>query len=185
MAMHSSNPLELLIKANQGNKEAYKKLLEFLWAHSKGQIKSTLRAYKSFPTEAMDDIAQEILMTFHNTHQTFDVSRPFIPWINSIIRHKAIDFIRRKDFRVMMEGADLDIIKETWAIEEEEDRIGSEELLKLIDELPSEQSQILKLAKIEGFSSKEIAEKLQLSDSNVKVIIHRSVKQLKKLASSL
>jgi len=176
------DPLTLLIKANEGDKLSYEKLLLWLDEHSHAQLKKGLSRYYNFPREAFDDITQDVLITFHHSHQTFDTKRPLLPWINSIIRHKMIDFMRRKDFVVMMNGADIEILKGSWIIEDEATD-EADELLKLIEELPQQQYEVLKLAKIEGYSSKEIAKELNLSDSNVKVILHRAVKQLKKLAS--
>ena len=178
-------PLELLIRANNGDKSSYESLLSWLNHHSHLQLKKGLSRYYNFPKEAFDDITQEVLITFHTTHQTFDTNRPLLPWVNAIIRHKMIDFMRRKDFVVMMTGTDIEILKGSWIIEDETTSDDSNDLMKLIEELPGQQYDILKLAKIEGYSSKEIAKELKLTDSNVKVTLHRAVKKLKKLASSL
>jgi RNA polymerase sigma-70 factor (ECF subfamily) len=178
-------PLELLIRANTGDKLSYERLLEWLDGHCHLQLKKGLSRYYHFPKEAFDDITQDVLITFHTSHQTFDISRPLLPWINSIIRHKMIDFIRKKDFVVMMSGPDIEILKGSWIIEEESENLDSPDLMKLIESLPPQQYEILKLAKIEGYSSKEIAAELNLSDSNVKVSLHRAIMKLKKLVSSL
>lgn len=174
-------PLELLRKSNQGDKASYEKLLLWLQGHCKIQLKKGLSRYYSFPEQALDDITQEVLISFHETHQTFNETRPLLPWINAIIRHKMIDFIRRKDFVVVMTATDIEVLKGKWLIEEQEDDMSGD-LYQLIERLPADQFEILKLAKIEGYSSKEIAKELNLSDSNVKVIIHRAVKMLKKLS---
>lgn len=175
--------LELLLSANAGNKAAYAELLSWLSKHAEVQIKINLRNYYNFPAQGIDDIIQDVLITFHQTHQTFDPSRPLLPWINAIIKYKAIDFLRRKEFRVTMTAAEVETIKEKWhKDDEEEDK--QEELIRLIESLPAEQKEVLKLAKLEGFSGKEIALKLNLSESNVKVIIHRAIKQIKKITSS-
>jgi RNA polymerase sigma-70 factor (ECF subfamily) len=181
-SMIEIDPLDLLRNANKGDRAAYEKLLLWLESHCKVQLKKGLSRYYSFPQQAFDDITQEVLISFHETHQTFDETRPLLPWVNTIIRHKMIDFIRRKDFIVVMTGTDIEVLKGEWLLEEEEDD-KSQDLLALIERLPADQVDILKLAKIEGYSSKEIAKELNLSDSNVKVIIHRAVKMLKKLSS--
>lgn len=178
-------PIELLIRANNGDNVSYERLLGWLNDHCQLQLKKGMSRYYNFPKQAFDDITQDVLITFHTTHQTFDCNRPLLPWINAIIRHKMIDFMRRKDFVVMMNGPDIEILKGSWIIEEDFSVSDSSDLLKLIEELPSQQYEILKLAKIEGYSSKEIAQELNLTDSNVKVALHRAIKKLKKLASGL
>lgn len=181
VAMTDIEPLDLLRKANKGDKASYERLLLWLQEHCAVQLKKGLSRYYNFPQQALDDITQEVLISFHETHQTFDENRPLLPWINTMIRHKMIDFIRRKDFVVVMTGTDVEVLKGRWILEEEEEN-KSDDLLQLIERLPPDQVQILKLAKIEGYSSKEIAKELNLSDSNVKVIIHRAMKMLKKLS---
>lgn len=183
--MQVADLVQLLRRSNAGDSEAYHQLLSWLNEHALKQIRQALKSYASFPREAFDDICQDVLITFHQVHQTFDLERPFLPWINTIIRHKTIDFIRRKEFKAVMSSVDVEIIRETFAIEEDEARLGKEELLKLIDQLPHQQQQVLTLAKLEGHSSKDIALKLNLSDSNVKVMIHRAIKELKRRASSV
>jgi RNA polymerase sigma-70 factor (ECF subfamily) len=174
---------ELLIEANKGNQASYERLLLWLSEHCKTQLKNGLSRYYNFPKEAFDDITQEVLITFHTIHQTYDSSRPLLPWINSIIRHKMIDFIRKKDFVVMMNGPDIEILKGSWIIDDENVSVANADHLKIIIQtLPSEHYEILKLSKIEGYSSKEIARELNLTDSNVKVTLHRMLKKLKKLA---
>jgi RNA polymerase sigma-70 factor (ECF subfamily) len=178
-------PIDLLLKSNQGDQVAYESLLKWLNEHCHQQLKSGTSRYYNFPKEAFDDISQDVLLTFHTSHQTFDTSKPLLPWVNAIIRHKMIDFMRKKDFVVMMSGPDIEILKGSWIIEEELAQTDTADLSQLMESLGQQQYEILKLAKIEGYSSKEIAQELNLSDSNVKVSLHRTLKKLKKLAVSL
>ncbi len=183
--MTYTQPVDLLILAHKGDSRAYAELLSWLATHCHQQLRRGLKNYYNFPAQSFDDVTQEVLITFHQTHQSFDETRPLLPWINSIIKHKMIDFIRRKDFVVSMTRIDLDIFQEIWSFDDENEFLENKDLLVLIETLPEQQKKILMLSKIEGFSSKEIAKKLELSDSNVKVIIHRAIKELQKLASSL
>lgn len=173
------NQNELLQRANTGDKTAYQELLAWLLMYSKQQLKWGLHQYKNFPEQSKDDIVQEVLLTFHQTHQTFDSGRPLIPWVNAIIKHKTIDFIRKKDFRVQMESFDLDLFSEIWSINDEDEQKDPQVINQMLENLNREEKAILLLAKIEGYSSKEIAKKLNLSDANVKVQIHRALKKLK------
>lgn len=181
--MENETILHLLLMANAGDRLAYKELLEWLQKHCLTQVSSALRIYNDFPKELIKDISQEVLITFHQTHQSFDTKRPFLPWINTLIRYKSIDFLRKKDFRVQMSGVDLDLIAETWPGADEKDPVETEEFMILIEELPPKQSRILKLSKLEGLTNKEIAQELNMSESNVKVSIHRAISFLKKLVS--
>ncbi len=47
-------------------------------------------------TEAdRDDVAQEACMRMYRRLETWDRSRPFLPWYRTLIRHVAIDHLRR------------------------------------------------------------------------------------------
>lgn len=172
----------LILRSFSGDKAAYGELLAWLQEHCQGQLKMGLRTFNNFPRELILDINQEVLLAFHQTHQTFDTSRSIYPWINALIRHKTIDFIRRKDFRVNMTGVDIEIVQKSWSTEDE-DPIESEDVLKLLYTLPSKQAEIIRLSKIEGYSNREIASDLNITESNVKVSIFRGLKVLKKIVS--
>lgn len=82
-----------------------------------------------------------------------------------------------------MAGIDLELIKDSWEARKEQDPVESQETLGLLNDLPSKQAEIIRLSKIEGYSNKEIAEEMKMSESNVKVSIFRALKFLKKLNS--
>ena len=58
--------------------------------------------------------------------------------------------------------------------------INREMLEKLLRTLPDEQREIVVLRYIEEFSMKEIAKIVDKSPGHVRVIIHRSIKELRK-----
>ncbi len=172
--------LTLLLRSYTGDSGAYHEILQWLQGHCQSQIKTGLRSYKNFPKELRDDITQEVLLAFHQVHQTFDTTRSFYPWINSLIRHKTIDYLRRKDFRTQMSGVDLETIKDFWEAEPEQDPVESQDTLGLLNSLPAKQAGIIRLSKIEGYTNKEIADEMKMTESNVKVSIFRALKFLKK-----
>ena len=52
-------------------------------------------------------------------------------------------------------------------------------LARLMAQLPSPQDDIVRLRDIEGFSYREIAEKLNLSETQVRVYLHRGRQRLR------
>lgn len=175
--------VKLLKKAFQGDRNAYEELLSALASHCQKQLKIGLRQYRDFPTELKQDITQEVLISFHQFHHTFDLSQPFFPWFNTLIRHKTIDFIRRKDFRVFMKGVDAEGLKKFWIAETQEDPVEAKEIFGWLAPLPRKQAELLILAKVQEYSNKEIAERLKMTESNVKVSIFRALNVLRRNAS--
>lgn len=82
-----------------------------------------------------------------------------------------------------MRGVDLEIVKFSWIEEPKADPVETEETLKLLDQLPSRHAEILRLSKIEGHSNREIATELKITEANVKVIVFRALKALKRSLS--
>jgi len=178
-----NTPESYLIKSLAGDANSFEILLKWLVKYSSTQIAHGLKNYFSFPKEHYQDITQEVLITFHQSYHSFDQSRPFIPWINAIIKHKLIDFIRRKDFSVMMNGVELEKISGNLLIDESNDSINKDHLDILLSKLAPIDYQILMLSKMEGYSNLEISKKLNISLSNIKVRMHRALKFLKKSSS--
>jgi len=176
--------LELLKKSDLGDSAAYELLLKEIQHHSLKVVRLQLRFYKNFPVEMIHDIVQDILVTFHETHQSFDRSRPITPWINTVIKHKTIDFLRKKDFRVQMSAAEWSQLL-LESSNSSDDSISLKELLDQIGKLSPEYQKIIELAKIEGLSMLELSKRLTLSESNAKVTLHRALKTLDSLLNKI
>ena len=54
-----------------------------------------------------EDIVQDVLLAIHLKRQTWDVDRPFGPWIMTIARNKLIDARRRRGNRLTLPIDDL------------------------------------------------------------------------------
>ena len=71
-----------------GDERAYQRLL--------GELHRWLtRWYRGrLPAALVDDASQEALIAVHNSRNTYEPSRPFVPWLMSIARHKWADQLR-------------------------------------------------------------------------------------------
>jgi RNA polymerase sigma-70 factor (ECF subfamily) len=63
------------------------------------------------------------------------------------------------------------------------EQINAQDLISLVNELPSRAAIVLKLYAIEGYAHKEIAEKLAISEGTSKSQLHRARTLLKQLLS--
>ncbi len=173
----------LILQSDAGDRIAYRELLLWLDKHARTFVSRGLSPYRNFPKELCGDIVQEVLIAFHETHQTFDRDRPVLPWINAIIRHKMIDFLRKKDFRVLMNGVDWETLTETLEGNSFIDPVEVSEANAALASLSEKDAEFIRLAKIEGLSTEEMSKKLGLSESNVKVSLHRAMKALREIVS--
>jgi len=76
--------------AQAGDRVAYEKLLSECIPF----IKRVARSH-TVPSNCIDDVVQETLLTVHQARQTYDPSRSFTAWLKTIAQRRAIDGLRR------------------------------------------------------------------------------------------
>lgn len=167
---------DLMIAAQSGDKKAYRQVFEEITP----MIKSFIAKRINKP-EDIDEITQEILMSVHKASQTYDSSRPFKTWLYAIIKFRLSDYLRTV-YRNAERGLDSFDEKE-FELSNDDDSEQSfddgEMIAKMLDALPEKQQKIIKMTKIDGFSIKETAQKMDMSESAVKVTVHRALDKLK------
>ena len=128
-----------------------------------------------------EDCVQETLIAIHQARHTYDQHRPFRPWLFAIVRHKAIDTLRKQSSRQRVTSqyrVEQEILSQVSQQNEADNEIIRGHLLESLSE---EYREVLVLTKIIGFSVAEAAEKLGISESLVKVRVHRAIRKLKKM----
>jgi RNA polymerase sigma-70 factor (ECF subfamily) len=122
-----------------------------------------------------EDVVQETLLAIHLKRHTWDETRPFRPWVRAIIRHKLVDAARRRGFRVEVPVDDLtDVL--TAPIPDLERSVGGVE--RYLDELPARQKDVVQAVMLDGASVRNTASRLQTSEGNVRVALHRGLAAL-------
>jgi RNA polymerase sigma-70 factor (ECF subfamily) len=122
-----------------------------------------------------EDLVQETLIAVHNRRMSYDVGRPFIAWAFAMARYKLADAYRRRNIRAT---EPLDSADEVAADDETEAAGAKVDIERLLAELPAKQREAIRHMKIEGLSVAEAAERSGLSESSVKVSVHRGLKRL-------
>lgn len=104
-----------------------------------------------------------------------------VEWLYTVCRNRAIDVVRKEGrMRAFAEGEAENVTasgtRPGRALEAEETRAA---VLGLIERLPPNQQEVIRLKFQSGFSYKEISRITKLSVSNVGYLIHMAVKQLR------
>lgn len=100
-------------------------------------------------------------------------------WLYRIARNILIDYWRKKQ-SIYIEDTDAfqeDNSTTTADLLDKEQRLG--ELKKALDRLPDDMHLVVTMRFIEGYSCKQVARGLNLSESNIRVIQYRALKKLK------
>lgn len=124
--------------------------------------------------EALETLNIGFLKVFNNLQRWEGVSLQ--GWIRRIITNTAIDQIRSRALykeQPMPEDFDLPVSEELSS------RLGANDLMKLVESLPTEQKIVFNLFAIEGYKHKEIAETLNISEGTSKWYVSEARKNLK------
>ena len=152
----------LLEMYQQGNREAISQLLERHTRRVRDYVRMMVK-----DNDVADDLTQEILI---KVVKVLDEGRytdkgKFQPWLLRIAHNRVLDYFRaQKQVKTVSEASvGFDILGSKNIAEPSiEDEIISEqraeEIRALVDELPEEQREVVKMRYYEGLSFKEIAE---------------------------
>ena len=163
----------LLIDGLDGNAVAYHAFLKALSEHLRAFIR---RRLSGLPDE-VEDLVQETLLAVHNQRHTYDARLPLTAWVHAIARYKLIDLFRRRGSRDALH----DPLNDELAMFAHSDADAAEarrDLDKLLGRLPDRQRLPILHMKLEGLSVVEAAKLTGMSESAVKVGVHRGLKAL-------
>ncbi len=122
----------------------------------------------------VEDLVQETLLAIHLKRETWDAAQPFTSWAYAIAHYKLIDQFRRRRVR---RSEPLEAAESLFA-SSDEDPSAPLDISRLLGELPDRQRQVLSDVKLAGLSTAEAAQRSGMSESAVKVSVHRSLKAL-------
>lgn len=163
--------------AQDGDRAAYEQLLK--------DCLPLLRAIAGRYHRAADrreDVVQDVLLTLHRVRHTYDPARPFIHWLATIARRRAIDALRRRGRTEKVEIFDeqaYETFSDPEANREMSARDEAPALQSAIASLPEGQRQALELLKLRELSLAEASALTGKSVSALKVNVHRAIKALR------
>jgi RNA polymerase sigma-70 factor (ECF subfamily) len=123
---------------------------------------------------AAEEVTQEAFISVWRSGARFDAARGSVrSWLLSVVRNRAIDFLRSKAGKApKLDFDDESALEQRPAAERTEDealrRETAGEVRGAIANLPGEQAKVIELAYFGGFSHSEIAQMLQLPMGTVK-----------------
>ena len=174
MTEQTDNLEALMRQSLAGDSRAYAKLLL--------QVSRLLRPFLakrlSFSNE-VDDLLQEILISIHKARHPYDGKRPCKPWIYAIARFRLQDHLRAYYADQLRQADDLADWEEFLPDDVTETAISYESISGEVEKLPEKQATILRLMHQEGYTAKEVAARIGMKESAVKVAAHRAYRILR------
>jgi RNA polymerase sigma-70 factor, ECF subfamily len=167
----------LMRLAQDGDQMAYASLLVLLTSVTRQFVRRRLGGAVTW----VDDVVQETLLAIHGARHTYDPARPFAPWFYAIASNRMIDVLRRER-RVASHELGSDAVPDpTDAAGSRHSEIDGEAIRSALQTLPVRQRDVIEGLKYRDESVRDVAGRLGMSESAVKVTAHRGYRALKRL----
>lgn len=177
--MNIKDDISLIIEGCiKGNRDMQK----FLYDKTSGKLFAICLRYASDYNEAQDMLQEGYVKLFNNLHK-FQFTGLFISWASRVVTNNCIDLIRRKPNMYIISDENqpqtesFDISALDYLIEED--------LLKIIQSLPTGYRTIFNLHVVEGYGHKDIAELLNITEGTSKSQLNRARKLIQKKLQEL
>lgn len=162
----------LLRAAIEGDERAYADFLHQTAALVRGFVRRKIVQGGVDP----EDVVQETLLAIHVKRHTWRQDAPVLPWVYAIARFKLIDAFRRRGRRIEIE---IDQIAGSFA-EPETETVSERDINRALDGLPPAQRSVVSSVSVEGRSIGETAAKFGISETAVRVSLHRGLAAIAK-----
>ena len=165
---------ELLLRGLAGDAAAYHGFLQSLGGHLRAYFR---RRLTGLPDE-VEDLVQETLLAVHNQRHTYESGQPLTGWAYAIARYKMVDMLRHRSVRAALSDP-LDESAELLAASDSNASLEARrDVAQLLKDLPDRWRLPIVHVKLEGLSVAETALRTGMSESAVKVGVHRGLKAL-------
>jgi RNA polymerase sigma-70 factor (ECF subfamily) len=173
------NDETLVSECVSGNEKAQRLLFD----RYSGKMLGVSMRYINDKERAKDVLQDAFIKVFKNLKK-FKNDGSLEGWIRRIVVNTALDQIRKNKKRqsdVELDNSFLELTTNNFT----EERLQAESLMKIVQDLPDGYRTIFNLFAIEGYSHKEIAKKLNISENTSKSQYSRAKSVLREILNKL
>lgn len=172
--IYSAREQDLINGCRQGNKMAQKRLYDTY----SSKMHAVCYRYVRNQADAEDILIAAFTRIFSKISQFRDEGS-FEGWIRRIVVNESLTFLRSK--RAMYIETDLDHAEHQINYGHLEDHLAAEDLMNMISQLPDGYRVVFNMYAIDGYSHKEIATHLGISENTSKSQLSRARVYLQKM----
>ena len=166
---------DIIEKSKKGNSKAQYRLYEL---YAKAMYNTCYRMMNS-QMEAEDMLQEAFTEAFRKLH-TFRYDSTFGAWLKRIVINKCINEIKRRKAELNF-VEDIGIYGEKEEAEDYKAELSVVEIKKAMGQLPNGSKMIFSLYLLEGYDHREIAQILNVSESNSKSQYMRAKRKIKEI----
>jgi RNA polymerase sigma-70 factor (ECF subfamily) len=151
-------------------------IVEQIWIQFNAKLKLFILS-KVRDNALADDLLQEVFIKIHRLIGQLRDENKLQAWVYQVARNTVYDHLRKPGQKINFNVEEVDIIEEDSGNEYMSETI--EDMVKMMDEMPSEYCDVLCLTELGGMSHKEYAEKTGISLTAAKTRAFRARNMLK------
>lgn len=168
---------ELIAACKKENRRAQ----QLLFDRYSPTMNGTLKRYLKRTEDREDVLVEAFYKVLTNIHQ-FKGNGSFEGWIRRIMINEALMFLRKKhNFNMTVEIDDIDV---PWRSKAQAS-LEAQDILKLLDQLPTGYRTVFNLYVLEGYKHREIAELLGISINTSKSQLILAKKRLQEMLEQI
>lgn len=179
-ADESDRERELLTRVRDGDRDAFGQLVERYLQRAMALAMRLLRH-----REDAEDLVQDAFLAALQHIDSFDLSRPFWPWLSRIIVNRGLDLAAARSTRIS-QGLTEEVRDSRPSPAEAAER-GEirEEFRRTLATLPERRRLVVQLFEVDGFSVAEISKLLDSSPATIRWHLHVARRQLRNALAPL
>jgi RNA polymerase sigma-70 factor, ECF subfamily len=174
----SNDPDSVIAACKRNDSKAQRALIKLYY----GYVKSISLRYSSDNMLA-DEIINETFLKVFNNLDRYDEKQAFKGWLRTIVVNTAIDYYRKSNQQPEYEN--LDNVYLADLNEDVISHISAEEILELVRRLSPVYRMVFSLYVLDGYTHKEIAEKLGIKEGTSKSNLQDARKKLQSMILKL
>lgn len=164
---------KLIIDCKRGNRDSQKQLFELY----SPRFLSVCKRYMRTQEDAEDVLLQAFFKIYKNIYQ-YEGTGNFEGWMHRIVVNESLMALRKKtNFVLQLEVNNIQLAEKVTV----EDRLAYEEIIQLLDSLPTGYRTVFNLYVVEGYKHREIAELLGISINTSKSQLILAKKRMRDL----
>jgi len=155
---------------------------EKLYKHFYGYAMSVALRYSNSKNESAEILNESFFKVFTRLDK-YDFSRSFRAWLRRIVINTSIDYYRAN--KKYQQSSEISAAEEKTYDFDIVDRLTAEEILDLLQELPTHYRMVFNLYEIEGYSHKEIGEMMDIPEGTSRSNLTRAKQKLREMVKHL